>query len=58
MEAKGDPKAPLSAAEVSQKFADCLDYGGVAPANGRHLRKLLSDIDGINNMARLTHAMR
>lgn len=58
MEAKGDPKAPLSAAEVSQKFADCLDYGGVAPATGRHLRSLLSDIDGIKDMARLTHAMR
>ena len=55
--AKGDPEAPLSDAEVAQKFADCLDYGGLALRRGDRLRRLLAGVDQLADISRLTRAM-
>lgn len=55
--AKGDPDVPMSAAEVTAKFSDCLDYAGLAPRRQAHLRELLGGVDGLTDVARLTAAM-
>lgn len=55
--AKGDPHAPLRAAEVWRKFADCLDYAGIAAARGQSLQRLLAAVDQIDDMGRLSHAL-
>lgn len=55
--AKGDPTAPMSAAEVRAKFDDCMDDGGIAPRRREELRALLEKIDGLADVRRLTRAM-
>lgn len=55
--AKGDPKAPMSAAEMAQKFDDCLDYSGLGPARGARLRRLLSQVERLDDISRLSRAM-
>ncbi len=55
--AKGDPQAPMSAAEVAQKFDDCLDYSGLGPARGTRLRRQLSEVERLDDIARLSRAM-
>lgn len=55
--AKGDPSAPMSAAEIIAKFEDCLDYGGIEPAQRAKLRALLEGVDGLADVRRLTKAL-
>lgn len=55
--AKGDPGVPMSGAEVTSKFADCLNYAGLAPTRQAQLRDLLDRVDGLPDVTRLTAAM-
>ena len=55
--AKGDPQAPMSAAEVAKKFDDCLDYASIAPDRRVRLRGLLDGVDGLRDLTQLTAAM-
>ncbi|MDP3908649.1 MmgE/PrpD family protein [Novosphingobium sp.] len=55
--AKGDPDVPMSAAEVTAKFDDCLDYAGIGPARQARLRALLNGVDRLPDVSRLTAAM-
>lgn len=55
--AKGDPGVPMTAAEVTAKFADCLDYAGLAPSRRAQLIELLEGVDGLPNVSPLTGAM-
>ena len=43
--AKGDPRVPMSAAEVAQKFEDCLDYSRLGSARGERLRAILAEVE-------------
>ncbi|MCW3837010.1 MmgE/PrpD family protein [Sphingomonas canadensis] len=56
-EAKGDPGAPMTAAETAAKFADCADYAGIGPDRAGALRGLLERIDTLDDISRLTAAM-
>lgn len=55
--AKGDPGVPMTAAEVTAKFNDCLDCAGLAPARQSALRAVLDEVDALPDMTRLTAAM-
>lgn len=55
--AKGDPGVPMTAAEVTAKFDDCLDYAGFAPARLAELRSVLDSIDRLADIRALTAAM-
>lgn len=55
--AKGDPHVPMSSAEVTKKFDDCLDYAGLEPVRQMRLRALLNGVDGLGDVTQLTAAM-
>ncbi|OYU41938.1 MAG: MmgE/PrpD family protein, partial [Burkholderiales bacterium PBB4] len=55
--AKGDPEAPMSAAETDSKFADCMTYAGMTKGAGQALRLLLQSIDSLPNVSAITRAM-
>lgn len=55
--AKGDPHVPMSPAEATKKFHDCLDYAGIDPTRRGRLRGLVDGVEGLGDVAQLTAAM-
>lgn len=55
--AKGDPQAPMSSVEVSQKFADCLEYSGLKPSRGPRLRRLVDAVAELDDVSRLSRLL-
>jgi 2-methylcitrate dehydratase PrpD len=54
---KGDPDAPMTAAEIASKFADCAEYGRIPAERAEAIRQMVSRIEGVADVARLTDAM-
>ena len=52
--AKGGPQAPMSTAEIDAKFADCIAYAGLSLQVLKSLRQAISDIEKMDDIARLT----
>ncbi len=55
--AKGDPVAPMSAAETQAKFADCIAYAGLPAQRGEALSQIVSKVDSLANVSAITAAM-
>jgi 2-methylcitrate dehydratase PrpD len=52
--AKGSIDAPMSAAETSSKFEDCIAYAGLTPEYGRSIRHVLERFDTLGDVSALT----
>ena len=50
---KGDPQAPMSAAETTAKFEDCAAHGGLPATRIANLRRMLERVDELDDISRL-----